>query len=70
MLTYYAVNQDTLRLNFTLPKGVLPEIMMYGASYDLLKNEQLAIPARSDAMIPRPFVLNDAVIIKKTISLE
>lgn len=70
LLTYYAANRDTLELNFTVEQGILPEIMLYEASHDLLDNEDLQVDFRTAAMIPRPFVLNDAVVVKKTIKLE
>lgn len=71
LLTYYMVNQDTLRLDFTVRNDKIPfELVLFEASNDLLKNEQFAVPARSPAMIPKPFVLNDAIMVKQTISVE
>lgn len=70
LVTYHAANRDTLRIRFRLAPDKLPEFTLYEASYDLLENEMLNVPARNDKMIPRPFVLNDAVIIKKTIKFE
>ncbi len=70
LLTYHADNRDTLRIEFTIEKGDTPEFVLYESAYDLLENEQLDVPERSDEMIPRPFVLNDAIILKKTISLN
>ena len=69
-LTYYAVNRDTLRLEFSLRPGVNPTISLYEASHDLPENPELQVPPRTKEMIPRPFVLNDAVVIKKTIGLD
>lgn len=70
LLTYYAANRDTLELNFTVQEGLLPEITMYEASHDLLENPDLNVQQRPAGMIPRPFVLNDAVVVKKRIALE
>ena len=70
LLTYYASGRDTLRLKFSLKKGVKPDFVLYESSYDLLKNDQLHVAKRPKSMIPMPFVVNDAVIVKKTISLE
>src|SRR5690606_36784479 len=67
LLTYHAANRDTLRIEFSIDPEKLPEFTLYEASYDLLENPLLNVPARDNNMIPRPFVLNDAVIIKKTI---
>lgn len=69
ILTYYNTGQDTLRLKFSLPKKLDGKIEVYGVSNDLLDNPYLKIPAREKYMIPRPFVLNDAIITKQTICL-
>ncbi|TVZ25989.1 peptidase M28-like protein [Gillisia sp. Hel_I_86] len=70
LLTYHAANADTLLINFTTKKKAAPEIVLYESSYDLLDNPDLKIKKRDKAKIPKPFVLNDAVILKKTIRLE
>jgi hypothetical protein len=70
LLTYYAANRDTLRLEFVIDPEKLPEFTIYEASNDLLKNPDLKVQAREKTMIPRPFVLNDAVIVKKTAKFE
>lgn len=70
LVTYYAANRDTLRIEFRIDPEKLPEFTLYEASYDLLDNELLKVPPRDKKMIPRPFVLNDAVIVKKTIRFE
>ena len=70
LLTYYAVNRDTLRLNIAVEKGINPEITLYEAAYDLHEEPLLNVPERTDAMIPRPFVLNDAIIYRKIFQLK
>ncbi len=70
LLTYYAVNNDTLRLNFKLKSNERPEITFYEASHTLLENPDLNVSPRAEDMIPRPFVLNDAVVIKRRIPLD
>jgi hypothetical protein len=70
LLIYHAANQDTLRLEFAINGEKVPEFILYEASYDLLENKKLKVPQRERSMIPRPFVLNDAVILKKTIRFD
>lgn len=70
LLTYHVVNRDTLRIEFKVDPEKLPVFTLYEASYDLLKNDLLKVPQREKNMMPRPFVLNDAVIIKKTIGFK
>lgn len=67
LLTYYVKDRDTLRLKFSVEKGTAPDLIMYEASHDLLENELLKVAPREGDMIPRPFVLNDAVVVKKRI---
>ncbi len=70
LLSYYAVSQDTLRLEVSLEQGIHPEITLLEAAYDLHDNPQLKVPPREPGMIPRPFVLNDAIVVKKTFVLQ
>ncbi|WP_026932724.1 M28 family peptidase [Christiangramia echinicola] len=70
LLTYYASNQDTLRIEFSIKKGDKPEFVLYESAYDLVGNELLKVKERPEEMIPRPFVLNDATILKKTIRIK
>lgn len=70
LLTYYAVNRDTLRINLSLPEGEHPEITLYEAAYGLPGDPQLRVQPRGPQMMPRPFVLNDAIMLKKTFKIE
>lgn len=70
LLTYYASNQDTLRIEFSIEKGEIPEFVLYESAYDLIGNKDLKVKERPGSMIPRPFVLNDATILKKTIRIK
>ena len=70
LLTYFAADEDDLVLRFSVQGEKIPEFTLYEASNDLLENDQLNVPARREDMMPRPFVLNDAVVIKKTVSLK
>lgn len=69
LLTYFAVDKDTLRLSFELPKKLHAKIEVYESSNDLLHNPWLDVSKRDSTMMPRPFVLNDAIITKQTIHL-
>lgn len=70
ILSYYAVSRDTLRLEVSVEEGTHPEITLLEAAYDLHDNPQLKVPPRAPDMIPRPFVLNDAIVVKRTFKLE
>jgi len=51
-------------------KDSLPNFVVYESSYDLLKNEHFSIPERSKDMITKPFIVNDAIVIKKTFAIQ
>ena len=70
LLTYYASNRDTLRIQFSISREDNPEFVLYESAYDLFENEDLKVEKRPEGMIPRPFVLNDATILKKTITTK
>ncbi|MHA7055738.1 M28 family peptidase [Aquimarina sp. M1] len=70
LLTYHIKDKEPLELRMQFHKDSVPEIVLYESSYDLLENDQFSIPERNETMIPKPFVLNDAVTIKKTLRLE
>lgn len=70
LLTYYPVDADTLTLSFKLPNNLEhPQIDIFAASHDLLENDWLKINPRTSAMMPKPFVLNDAIITRQRIKL-
>ncbi|WP_378180957.1 M28 family peptidase [Aquimarina sp. SS2-1] len=70
LLTYHLRDNEPLELKMQFHKDSIPEIVLYESSYDLLENDQFSVPERSETMIPKPFVLNDAIIIKKTLKLR
>ncbi|PHS10453.1 MAG: peptidase M28 [Kordia sp.] len=65
--TYHLVNNEPLELSFSIHKDSIPHIVLLETSHDLLSNKTLNIPNRGDNMIPKPFVINDAVIVKNTL---
>ncbi len=70
LLTYLATDNEPLELRMKFHKDSLPKFVMYESSYDLLKSKHFSIPKRDEKMIPRPFVVNDAVIVKKSFVLQ
>lgn len=67
ILTYYVVDNEPLVLSFTLDASTKLDMELLESSFDLLENEQFSVPKRQNWMIPTPFVLNDAVAIRKKI---
>jgi len=66
LLTYHVVNREELILDFKA-KLPLPDFEVFDMRFNLLENKDLGIPNRTRNMIPKPFVVNDAIILKKRI---
>lgn len=66
LLIYHVVNQEDLNIEF-IGKLPIPEFEVYETRFDLLQNEELKVPKRLPYMIPKPFVVNDAIMIKQSI---
>ncbi len=69
---YFTENNKSLDLEFSILKDEKPVFEMFEASYDVFTNPLInsltgEINARSENMMPMPFILNDAVVIKKKI---
>lgn len=70
LITHYISNNEYTDLQLTIPKDSVLELTLYEASNDLLSNSHFTIPQRPEDNIPMPFVLNDAVLVTKTIRFE
>lgn len=67
LLTYYVVDNLPLEMDFSIHKKDELDLDLVESSFDLLSNPLLKVKPRKAGMIPMPFVLNDAVIIKQKI---
>lgn len=56
-------------IELVLPENEKMELTIYEISNDLLSNSHFSIPPRPRNTIPMPFVVNDAVLVKKTFKL-
>ena len=65
LLTYYVVDRQPIEVNIFSKKT--PDIQVVTSSYTLFKSNKLDVKPRSDNFIPKPFILNDAIIQKRTI---
>lgn len=70
LLTHYITDNECTELQVTIPEDGILELQLYEASNDLLSNPLFTIPPRPENSIPMPFVLNDAVLVKKTLRFE
>lgn len=70
LFTHYVSNNDPTLLDLTIPAGEAIELDIYESSNNLLDFPGLDVEPRPENQIPTPFVLNDAVIVKKTLRYE
>jgi hypothetical protein len=68
IITYYVVDNVPLELDVSINKKNKLNLVLLESSFDLLTNPELSTTKRKTWMTPTPFVLNDAVIIKETIT--
>ena len=68
ILTYYLTSTDEIiSLKMRMSKNQVLNLNLLEASFDLLSNPQFEITPRAAYMMPMPFVLNDAIVLKKQI---
>jgi hypothetical protein len=67
LLSYYVVNNEPLVLQFTINKTTVFDMNVMESSFDLMTNPLFVMNQREDWMMPTPFVLNDAVVIRQKI---
>lgn len=70
LLTHHVSNNENTDLQLRIPKDEVLELTLFEASNDLLTNEQFSLPQRPEYSIPMPFVLNDAILVSKTIRFD
>lgn len=68
ILSYYVTRNQPLVFSFDVPANQYPELELMESSFDLLENPLFSIPNRPTNQMPKPFVLNDAVVILKKIN--
>jgi len=67
ILSYYVVGNEPLEMQFCIPKATVLDMQLIESSFDLMHNPIFAMEKRKDWMMPTPFVLNDAIVLKKKI---
>ena len=71
MLSYYlALENEILDIEMVIMDPIHPEFFIYETSYDLLESMHFNFKPRSENMMPTPFIINDAIVVKKQIKLD
>jgi hypothetical protein len=70
IMNFYRTSKDEIiDIEFVVDKNQVMDIDIFEAKYDLFTNPQFSIIPRTNIMMPMPFVLNDATVIKTNIKL-
>lgn len=67
LLTYYVVDNLPLEMEFSISNSQKLDLELVESSFDLLANASIKMKQRKAGMMPKPFVLTDAVIIRQKI---
>ncbi|MFV7233880.1 M28 family peptidase [Flavobacterium sp. ZB4R12] len=67
ILSYYVVDNMPLEMQFSVNAATILDMELMESSFDLMTNPLFGMAKRENWMMPTPFVLNDAVIIKQKI---
>ena len=67
ILSYYVVGNAPLEIQFSVNSSTVLDMELMESSFDLITNPLFGIAKRENWMMPTPFVLNDAVVIKQKI---
>ena len=67
ILSYYVVGNAPLEMQFSVNSATVLDLELLESSFDLLTNPLFQITKRENWMMPTPFVLNDAVVIRQKI---
>ena len=70
LLRYYVSDADSLEVNYSVSKDTPVSFTILEYSYDLLENPLFSMDSRAEDMMPKPFVVTDAVVVKKTIYMD
>ncbi len=70
LITHYVSDHMYTDIELVFPKSEVLDLTIYEASNDLLTNALFSIPARPEDNIPMPFVLNDAILVTKTVRFD
>ena len=70
LITHYISDNHFTEISLAIPKDSILELTFYESSNDLLDNRLFTVPLRPEDNIPMPFVLNDAILLTKTIAFE
>src|SRR5690554_494665 len=70
LVRYYVSNNDSLKVKLTAEKDSPISFRVMEYSFDLMTNPLFNIEKRPDYMMPKPFVITEAIAVKRTFSID
>lgn len=70
LVNYHLSEGDSLQVSFVIDKRSTINFQAMSYSYDLLEHPAFEIEARPEHTMPKPFVITDAIAIKKSFSIK
>lgn len=70
LINYYVSENDSLKVKFSVEKGIPVSFKVMEYSFDLIADPQFNISKRPNYTMPKPFVITDAVAVKRTFSVD
>jgi hypothetical protein len=70
LLRYYIANNEPLEVTYITEGNEPVEFTALEYSFDLLEHPQFTINNRTKAMMPKPFVITDAIVVRRKFTVE
>ncbi len=70
LIRYFVSRGDSLKVKFTSEKDIPISFKVMEYSFDLMTNPLFNIEKRPDYMMPKPFIITDAIAVKRTFSVD
>ncbi len=70
LVRYYISDSDSLEVSYEVSKDKKVTFTVMEYSYDLLDHPQFTINNRAKNMMPKPFIITDAIIVKKKVLID
>ena len=70
LINYYVSENDSLKVKFSVEENATVAFKVMEYSFDLMTHPQFDIAKRPDYTMPKPFVITDAVMVKRTFLVD
>jgi hypothetical protein len=70
LVRYYVADNDSLEVSYAVPKDAVVSFTVMESSFDLLSNPLFTINKRQKNMMPKPFIVTDAILVSRSIFMD